>query len=61
MLRSVKDILFDTLQQLEGSLDLQADYPAVQRLRDQIAMTVVWLDVVKVKTETDLEAMKKAA
>lgn len=44
---SVKDILIDTLQQLERSPDSQANDPAVMKLRDDIAILIFRLHLAK--------------
>lgn len=47
MSRAVIDILLDTLQELEQSSDCGVDDPALIKLRDEIARTIINLQLVK--------------
>ncbi|HEV2135096.1 MAG TPA: hypothetical protein VGR47_12730 [Terracidiphilus sp.] len=61
MSRPVIDILLDTLQELERSTDCQLDDPALTKLRDDIARTVITLHLGKDSPSNLIPAQTKVA
>lgn len=61
MSRPVIDILLDTLQELERSTDCRLDDPAVTKLRDDIARTIITLDLAKDPHSNLIPAQTEAA
>ena len=53
MPRSVREILWDALKELERSKDTQANDPAVMKLRDDITMAIFRLQIARPSLESD--------
>jgi len=53
MPRTVRDILWDALKELEHSKDAQANDPAVVKLRDDITMAIFRLQVARASRESE--------